>query len=57
MAFPQQYCEENKIVTCGKDRKLILHFMDYGDATIEDTVPISLSSGPYNELITSCKFI
>jgi hypothetical protein len=54
MAFPRQ-SDEGKFVTCGKDRKLILHFMEYGDDTMENTVPISMDCGPYNEIITSCK--
>lgn len=54
MAFPQ-FSDEQKFVTCGRDRKLILHFMDYGDSTMENTVPISMASGPHNELFTTCK--
>lgn len=54
MAFPQKF-DDGKFVTCGKDRKLILHFMEYGDDTMENTVPISMACGPYNEILTSCK--
>lgn len=56
MAFSQD-SDERKFVTCGKDRKLILHFTDYGDLTMENTVPISMACSPYNELVTTCKKI
>ncbi|KAI6176097.1 Beta-Casp domain-containing protein [Aphelenchoides bicaudatus] len=53
MAFPQQPTDENKIITCDRAGALTLHFMDYGDVTLETTVPIAMSTGPYNEFLST----
>ncbi|KAI6218687.1 GATOR complex protein WDR24 [Aphelenchoides fujianensis] len=55
ISFPQQpRADERKFVTCGKDRRLILHFTEFGDSTVETSCPsISMAMGPHNELITA----
>lgn len=54
MAFPR-YAECKKFITGGGDSKLVLHYMDHGDATMDNLVPVSMAISSQSELLVACK--
>ncbi|KAI6181196.1 GATOR complex protein WDR24 [Aphelenchoides besseyi] len=55
IAFPQNpNPTDRKFVSCGRDRKLILHYTEFGDSTVEAFCPsISMAIGPDNEIFSA----
>ena len=54
MAFPR-FAECKKFLTCGRDSKLIMHFWEHGDATMDSFLPVSMACSSRSELLVACE--